>query len=133
MIRLSTPVDGYVSKGVNINNDHNGIDIASVKGNPIKAASDGLVIFSGIYGNMGNTLVLSHLNNIFTIYGHNDSNLVEVREFVSAGDHIANVGSTGISDGPHLHFEVWKGNEIIDPRELIKEYNNKDVSIKKSR
>ena len=70
---------------------------------------------------------------MFSLYGHNDTNLVELRKFVSINTPIAKVGNSGTSDGPHLHFEIWDGEKIIDPRSLIKSYEENDVSIKKSR
>ena len=53
------------------------------------------------------------------------------REIINANSVIALVGTTGVTSGPHLHFEIWKGNELIDPRDVIEEYRRKDVSIRK--
>ena len=132
-LSFKKPVDGFVTKGINRDNLHYGIDVASIKGDEIKATLDGLVIFSGYDTLTGNTIIISHDNNIYSLYGHNDTNLVNVREFVSANNSIAKVGNSGASDGPHLHFEIWNGGNVIDPRELIDSYKENDVSIKKSR
>ena len=79
---------------------------------------------------MGNVVILSHEFGFFTVYGHNDTNIVHERDIVSQGQVIAKVGDTGISEGPHLHFEVWKHNRVLDPRDLIDKYKKKDVSIR---
>ena len=128
--KFSNPVEGFVTKGLNVESGHNGIDIASIKGSFVKATLDGIVVFSGFDSIMGNTIILAHSNNLFSLYGHNDTNLVGLRDFVGVDSPIAKVGNSGTSDGPHLHFEVWNGKEIIDPRDLIKDYKEKDVSIK---
>ena len=64
------------------------------------------------------------------LYAHNDSNLVLSGTVIEKGQIIARVGETGNSQGPHLHFEIWKNNQILDPREIIREYKKKDVSIR---
>ena len=89
-----------------------------------------MVVFSGIEPETGNTIIINHDFGFYTVYGHNDTNLVSERELVKSGQIIAKVGDTGKSDGPQLHFEIWKNNKILDPRDLIKEYKKKDVSIR---
>ena len=84
-------------------------------------------------GDLGNTIILSHPNNVFTLYGHNDKNLVEPRQIVNKGDVIGYIGESGISDGPHLHFEMWKNTEVLDPRDFIEIYNKKDISTNETR
>ena len=130
---LIPPIDGYVTQGIDLINkdyEHTGIDIASKKGEKIVSPYYGLVIFSGEMEDLGNTIILSHPNNIFSLYGHNDKNLVKARDIVKKGDIIGYIGESGISDGPHLHFEMWKNTEVLDPREIILEYKQKDVSIR---
>ena len=133
---LSPPIDGYVTQGIDtktIGYEHNGIDIAAKKGEKIISPYYGLVIFSGEMGDLGNTIILSHPNNVFTLYGHNDKNLVEPRQIVNKGDVIGYIGESGISDGPHLHFEMWKNTEVLDPRDFIEIYNKKDISTNETR
>jgi len=128
-----SPVSGYVTQGFDVNSEyitHPGIDIAAKYKDQIVSSASGMVIFSGKYSDLGNTLIISHANGFFTVYGHNDTNLVDSRTFVDRGEVIALVGQTGNSKAPHLHFEIWKNNKMIDPREIIKEYNKKDVSIR---
>ena len=95
---------------------HQGIDIGSPNGTPIKAAADGTVTFAGYTtGGYGNLVVISHGNGIETYYGHASKIYVSNGQKVSAGDVIAAVGSTGRSTGNHLHFEVRKNGNQLNP------------------
>ncbi len=94
---------------------HAGIDIPAPSGTPIKAANNGIVIFSGWQGGYGNCVMISHGNNIVTVYAHNSSLNVSVGDYVNAGQTIALCGSTGYSTGPHLHFEVRVNGNTTDP------------------
>ena len=127
------PVDGYVTQGLNFSDDsenHYGIDVAAAFGADIKSPANGMVVFSGSSIETGNTIIISHDFGFFTVYGHNDTNLVRERDIVVIGQVIGKVGDTGKSEGPHLHFEIWKNNRVLDPRDLIEEYKKKDVSIR---
>ena len=95
----------------------------------IRPTLDGIVVFSGYDTIMGITIIISHSDNIFSLYAHNDTNLVDIREFVDSNTSIAKIGDSGVSRGPHLHFEIWQGNKILDPRDLINNYKVNDVSI----
>ena len=79
---------------------------------------------------LGNTIILNHPGGFITVFAHTDSNIVVAGMSVKKGQIIANVGETGNSKGPHLHFEMWKNTEVLDPREIILEYKQKDVSIR---
>ena len=125
---MIAPIDGFVTQGLDLDNNHNGIDIISYRGDNIKSALDGVVIFSGENKNLGNTLIVSHPYNYFTVYGHCDSLMVSERDLVKREQIIATVGESGVTTAPHLHFEVWYNNVIIDPREIIKKYGDVDVS-----
>ncbi len=126
------PVMGYITKGLIREGDeyHPGVDIAAQFGDDIVAPANGLVVFSGETTDFGNMLILYHGDEFFTVFGHNDTNYVSMRDQVSQGQTIAGVGASGVSGGPHLHFEIWKQNRVLDPREIIKEYKGKDVSIR---
>ncbi len=130
-IPLSAPVSGFVTQGIkpNDNPPHYGIDIAAKEGDIIIAPARGMVVFSGESGQSGKTIIIAHPNGFFSVYAHNDTNLVTEREMVEFQQPIAKVGKTGVSEGPHLHFEIWKNNEVINPIEFIEEYKKKDVSI----
>ncbi|MDR0222811.1 MAG: peptidoglycan DD-metalloendopeptidase family protein [Oscillospiraceae bacterium] len=96
---------------------HTGIDIAGVGyGAPIFAGGSGTVILSrsGYYG-YGDTIIIQHDSGLRTLYAHCSVRYVGEGEYVTQGQQIANVGSTGYSTGPHLHFEVRQGNAILNP------------------
>lgn len=92
------------------------IDFPAAMGTIIRAATSGIVgaLISGWGGGYGNNLILSHANGIQTLYAHILSFLVKQGQFVRAGQAIAKVGSTGISTGPHLHFEVRRNGSRMD-------------------
>tara|TARA_B100000214_G_scaffold363998_1_gene330091 strand:+ start:167 stop:847 length:681 start_codon:yes stop_codon:yes gene_type:complete len=128
------PVSGYVSQGLildEIEKKHFGIDVVSSKKEKVLSSAEGMVVFNGTDPELGKVLVISHPNDFYTLYGHLDTIFVDNREIVNANSVIALVGTTGVTSGPHLHFEIWKGNELIDPRDVIEEYRRKDVSIRK--
>ena len=124
------PVKGYVTRGLNIENKHFGIDIAAKYQDDIYSPGNGRVIFSDFSVDLGNTIIINHPGGFITVYGHNDSNLVVSGNNIRRGQIIARVGETGKSKGPHLHFEIWKNYKVLDPRDIIPEYKQKDVSIK---
>ena len=94
---------------------HSGLDLAVVYGTPIKAADNGVIIFSGRNGDYGNMIAIDHGSNISTVYGHCSVLIAKVGQKVTKGDVIAKVGSTGLSTGPHLHFEVRKNGVPVNP------------------
>lgn len=99
---------------------HQGIDIANSSGTDIKAAAKGVVIFSGNKAGYGKVIIIDHGNNYSTLYGHNRKLLVKVGDKVEKGQIIAKMGSTGRSTGPHLHFEIHKNGNPINPLEVLK-------------
>ncbi|MEG0924446.1 MAG: peptidoglycan DD-metalloendopeptidase family protein [Anaerovoracaceae bacterium] len=94
---------------------HTGIDIGVSSGSPVYAAAAGKVIVSGWYGGYGNAVIIDHGSGLSTLYGHNSSLKVSVGETVSKGEVVARSGSTGMSTGPHLHFEVREKGEYVNP------------------
>ena len=94
---------------------HTGTDIAAPTGTPIKAAAGGVVILAGWYGAYGNTVVLDHGGGLATIYGHCSGLSVSYGQKVKQGQTIARVGSTGLSTGPHVHFEVQRHGVPVPP------------------
>ena len=98
---------------------HTGLDISASTGTPIKAASSGTVTFSGRKGSYGNLLVITHGNGVQTYYGHCSELLVAKGEKVEQGQIIAKVGSTGISTGNHLHFEVRINGVAQNPQNYV--------------
>ncbi len=95
---------------------HKGLDIAVAYGSPVKCAASGKVIFAGVKGGYGNCVIIEHSNGLATLYGHLSEVLVETNDRVKVGQIIAKSGNTGRSTGPHLHYEVHKNNQPINPR-----------------
>lgn len=98
---------------------HSGLDIGAPTGTPIYTVADGTVTFSGVYGGYGNLVIISHGNGVETYYGHCSALYVSEGQYVSAGENIAAVGSTGNSTGPHLHFEIRSNGQLLNPEEYI--------------
>jgi murein DD-endopeptidase MepM/ murein hydrolase activator NlpD len=94
---------------------HEGIDIAAPTGTPIAAAASGTVIYAGWMGGYGNLVVIDHGNGLATAYGHQSSIAAGNGTYVSQGQTIGYVGSTGHSTGPHVHFEVRVNGSPVDP------------------
>jgi murein DD-endopeptidase MepM/ murein hydrolase activator NlpD len=98
---------------------HTGIDFAASYGSKIRAADSGVVIYSGWYGGYGKTVIINHGKGITTLYGHNSKLYVSSQENVKRGQAISAVGSTGLSTGPHLHFEVRKNGTPVNPANYL--------------
>ena len=105
------PILGYMRM-------HKGQDIAAPYGTPIRAAIDGVVAFAGRSGGYGNFVKLSHAGGLATGYGHMSRIAVRPGTRVARGQVIGFVGSTGMSTGPHLHWEVWRNGAAINPRSI---------------
>ena len=127
------PVEGYVTRGLQLENNHLGIDIAAKYREKVYSPSDGRVLYAGESDVFGKTIIITHSGGFITIFGHNDTMLVKPGELVKKKQLISHVGETGNSEGPHLHYEVWKNNKVLDPREIVPEYKRKDVSISETR
>ncbi|MFT3978009.1 MAG: peptidoglycan DD-metalloendopeptidase family protein, partial [Sphingomonas bacterium] len=97
---------------------HKGMDIGAPYGSPIHAAVDGVVVQAGRAGGYGNFVKLKHNGGIATGYGHMSRIAVRAGQRVQRGQLIGYVGSTGLSTGPHLHWEVWKNGASINPRSV---------------
>lgn len=98
---------------------HEGIDVAAVRGTRIVAAADGRVVLAGRNGGYGLSVEIDHGFGYLTRYAHASRLLVEVGQQVRRGEVIARVGDTGVATGPHLHYEVWKDGEAVDPEDYI--------------
>ncbi len=98
---------------------HAGTDFGAEQGSPIQSAETGVVIFAGWYGGYGNAVIVEHGDGLTTLYGHASRLNVREGQTVKRGDVIAAVGTTGLSTGPHLHFEVRRNGEPVDPMAFL--------------
>lgn len=98
---------------------HSGIDIAAPNGTAIKAAASGRILFSGRKGGYGNTVIIDHGGGLMTLYAHCSSTYVSEGQTVNQGARIAAVGSTGLSTGNHLHFEVRVSGNPVNPMNYL--------------
>lgn len=112
---LSSP---YGSRRHPVHNEfrfHTGVDISVPPGSEVKATADGIVSFAGSTENSGIVVVIEHGSEFSTAYAHSRKALVRVGQRVVRGEAIALSGSTGISTGPHVHYEIWKNGRHTDP------------------
>lgn len=98
---------------------HAGIDVGAPEGTPIAAAKGGVVISAGSLGGYGNLVVIDHGGGFSTAYAHQSRIAAREGERVGQGDIIGYVGSTGVSTGNHLHFEVRVGGSAQNPRNYL--------------
>jgi murein DD-endopeptidase MepM/ murein hydrolase activator NlpD len=132
-IYLSTPtgwpVQGVISSGFGLREHpvsgevarHTGVDIRIPMGSAVKATAFGIVSFSGWTNGSGYIVVLEHGHGFSTAYAHNKENIVTVGQKVRKGEQIALSGSSGVSTGPHVHYEVWKDEKQVDPISYLKD------------
>jgi len=128
-IRLSWPIDKPVVTsgfGVRKSGKHDGIDIGAPKGTKVHAAADGEVLFSG-WGptGYGRLVLIKHSEKVFTVYAHNQKNLVKKGARVKRGQVIAKVGHSGRARGYHLHFEVRVSRVAYNPLAYLPKRNHR--------
>ena len=99
---------------------HSGLDIAAPMGSPVKAAMSGRVSQVGSDYSFGNYVLISHHSGYRTFYGHMSVIRVKAGAYVGTGERIGDVGSTGLSTGPHVHFTVYKNGVTVNPRTLMR-------------
>jgi murein DD-endopeptidase MepM/ murein hydrolase activator NlpD len=100
---------------------HLGIDYAAPTGTKVRASADGKVIFKGRKGGYGKVIIIRHKDGLKTLYAHLSRFRAGLRvgKWVHQGNYIGNVGSTGRSTGPHLHFGLYKNNRAINPAKMV--------------
>jgi murein DD-endopeptidase MepM/ murein hydrolase activator NlpD len=117
---LFPPVAGIVSSKYNSKIDHYGIDVVSQPNEPVRSVSDGTVTLSSWTQDSGYVLAIQHRNNLISVYKHNSALLQKVGDYVKAGDVVSIIGNTGeLTNGPHLHFELWHDGMPINPEEFV--------------
>ena len=117
--RISSPFGNRMHPILKENRFHSGMDIAAPSGTEVRAADRGKVLISGWNGGYGYYIAIDHGNGLSTAYAHNSRLLVKEGDLVAQGQAIAKSGSTGLSTGPHLHFEVRKEGVPIDPADYL--------------
>jgi len=127
-----TPVRGFISSGYGIRRNpftlttdfHTGIDISAPLGKPVVATANGTVIFASFKPVIGNIVIIDHGFGIKTSYGHLSKILVQNGQKVKRWDTIGLVGNSGRSTGPHLHYEISKNDNTINPLDYIIDFEN---------
>lgn len=117
--KITSPFGFRIHPILKTKKQHTGIDIQVPSGSTIVAAQGGNVVYSDWLGGYGKTVMIDHGGGILTLYGHNSSLLVKEGQAVNKGDKIALSGSTGLSTGPHLHFEVRENGKYVDPMKYV--------------
>ncbi len=125
--RLLPPVHGPITSGFGwrlhpiygSRRFHTGIDFGVPIGTPVRAAERGTVLYAGWYGGYGYTVIINHGGGITTLYAHNSRLTVGVGQEIQRGQVVAASGSTGLSTGPHVHFEVRVNGQPVDPRRYL--------------
>jgi len=115
-----TPVSGLISDHYNVKSGHFGVDIVTKTNEQVKAIADGTVIFSDWTQNWGWVLMIQHSGDIISVYKHNAQLYKKLGTFVNAGEIISIVGNSGeMTNGPHLHFELWYNGNSLNPEEFV--------------
>ncbi len=119
-IHMVSPIKGTISTSFRPDIDHYGVDVLGPSNTAIKAVMAGIVISADWTLDAGNTLAIQHHNNVISFYKHNSRLLKHLGDEVAAGEAIAIIGNSGtLSDGPHLHFEIWHDGVPLDPEKYI--------------
>jgi len=98
---------------------HSGIDLAAPRGTPVFAAREGKVIENGFDPVLGSYIIVEHEGTYQTLYGHLETKIIQLNQFVDSGMMIGTVGMTGATTGPHLHFEVRRKGQLVNPEPLL--------------
>jgi murein DD-endopeptidase MepM/ murein hydrolase activator NlpD len=117
--RLTSPFGWRNDPISGVRRYHAALDLAAPIGTPVKAAMDGRVATVGFNGTFGNFIIMSHSGGFQSMYAHLSVTSVKQGSAITQGTKIGEVGNTGYSTGPHLHFAVFKNGRAIDPRELL--------------
>ena len=121
------PTRGFITSGFGYRRSpytktlrmHEGLDIANKVGTPIIAPADGIVVFAGIEGGYGKLLSIDHGYGIVTRYGHLDSILAKEGDKIKRGEKIGTIGQTGLTTGPHVHYELRVNGVPVNPKNYI--------------
>jgi murein DD-endopeptidase MepM/ murein hydrolase activator NlpD len=115
-----TPLKGLVTSQYDIGTEHLGVDVVAPDNETIKAVLDGTVVLATWTSNEGYVIGIQHSYDLISFYKHNSVLLKKTGDRIEAGESIAIVGNSGeLTDGPHLHFELWYKGDPLDPEEFI--------------
>jgi murein DD-endopeptidase MepM/ murein hydrolase activator NlpD len=117
--RLTSPFGWRNDPISGVQRHHAALDLAAAMGTPVKASMDGRVSVVGLNATYGKYIILVHANGFQTMYAHLSATSVKQGAAVSQGSKIGEVGSTGYSTGPHLHFAIYKNGRALNPLELL--------------
>lgn len=119
-IYFLSPLVGSFTEKYNKEKSHFGVDLVSLEGSIINSIDDGVVVINNWTKETGFVIGIQHSDGFLSFYKHNSKNLKNVGDFVKIGEGIAIIGNSGeLSSGPHLHFELWKNGESINPENYI--------------
>lgn len=116
---ITDPYGSRINPVTGVAGFHTGTDLGDPYGAPVSASKSGVVVYSGWISGYGNTVILDHGNGVQTLYAHNSENLVGVGQSVYRGQTIALVGSTGMSTGPHIHWEIRINGQHVNPMDYL--------------
>lgn len=117
---LFSPISGFVSEKYNLSENHFGVDVVAKRNESVKCIANGTVIQSSWTQDSGYVLIIQHTENLISIYKHNAELLEKVGNFVTGGQVVAIIGNTGeLTDGPHLHFELWYNGNPVNPEDFV--------------
>ncbi len=115
-----SPITGFISDHFDIKKGHFGVDIVAKTNEAVKNVADGTILFASWTQDAGYVIMIQHRGNLISVYKHNAELLKKVGTFVNAGEIISIVGNSGeMTDGPHLHFELWYNGNPLNPEEFV--------------
>jgi murein DD-endopeptidase MepM/ murein hydrolase activator NlpD len=115
-----SPITGFISDKYDLKKGHYGIDIVAKTNETVQSVADGTVIMASWTTDAGWVIAVQHRGSLISLYKHNAGLLKKVGNFVNAGDIISIVGNSGeMTDGPHLHFELWYNGNSLNPEEFV--------------
>lgn len=115
-----SPITGFISDHFDAKKAHYGVDIVAKTNEAVKNVADGTIVFASWTQDAGYVIMVQHRGNLISVYKHNAELLKKVGTFVNAGEIISIVGNSGeMTDGPHLHFELWYNGNPLNPEEFV--------------
>jgi murein DD-endopeptidase MepM/ murein hydrolase activator NlpD len=115
-----SPLSGFISDYFDAKRGHYGVDLVAKTNEPVKNIADGTVIFASWTQDSGYVIMIQHKGNLISVYKHNAQLYKKVGTFVNGGEIISIVGNSGeLTDGPHLHFELWYNGNPLNPEEFV--------------